>query len=34
MITQMITVDPQKRLTATDALNHKWIKVYCRDEEQ
>ncbi len=32
LITGMIQVDPQKRLTATEALNHKWIKVYCRDE--
>jgi len=33
IITSMINVDPSKRSTATEALNHKWIKTNCSEDQ-
>lgn len=33
LITSLIQVDPSKRLTATEAMNHRWIKNHCPNED-
>eukprot|EP01042_Synura_sphagnicola_P000817 gene817-907_t len=33
LITKLLVVDPSRRLTAEEALNHAWIKVDAKDLE-